>query len=91
MLFTFRGSRLPGHKLDHMAKVGFFKRSQILKYIYRNKSLDRGAVWNMVLQKRINLTDNVIYEVEREQYDRVSKGSYLDLKVDKIELNFRQL
>ena len=45
----------------------------------------------MVLQKRINLTDNVIYEVEREQYDSLSKGSYLDLKVDKIELNFRQL
>ena len=91
VLFTYRGCRLPGHKLDHMAKVGFLKRSQILKYIYRNKSLDRGAVWNMVLQKRINLTDNVIYEVEREQYDRVSKGSYLDLKVDQIELNFRQL
>ena len=91
VLFTYRGSRLPGHKLDHIAKVGLLKRSQILKYIYRNKSLDRGAVWNMVLQKRINLTDNVIYEVEREQYDRVSKGSYLDLKVDQIELNFRQL
>ena len=84
-------SRLPGHKLDHMAKVGFLKRSQILKYIYRNKSLDRGAVWNKVLQKRINLTDNVIYEVEREQYDNVSKGSYLDLKVDKMALDFRQL
>ena len=52
VLFTYRGSRLPGHKLDHMAKVGFLKRSKILKYIYRNKSLDRGAVWNMVLQKK---------------------------------------
>ena len=73
VLFTYRESRLPGHKLDHMAKVGFLKRSQILKYIYRNKTLDRGAVWNMILQKRINLTDSVIYEVEREQYDSLKR------------------
>ena len=91
VLFTYRGSRLPGHKLDHTAKVGFLKNTQILKYIYRNKSLDRGAVWNMVLHKRINLNDNVIYEVEREQFDKVTKGSYLDLKVGKLELDFRQL
>ena len=45
----------------------------------------------MVLHKRINLNDNVIYEVEREQFDKVSRGSYLDLKVGKLELDFRQL
>ena len=91
VLFTFKESRLPKHKLDHQSKVGFLKNSQILKYIYRNKTLDRGAVWQMILQKKINLNDNAIYEVDRDQYEKVPKGSYLDLKVEKISLQFRQV
>ena len=91
VLFTYKESRLPKHKLDHQSKVGLLKKSQILKYIYRNKTLDRGAVWQMILQKKINLNDNVIYEVDRDQYEKVLKGSYLDLKVGKISMQFRQV
>ena len=91
VLFTYKESRLPKHKLDHQSKVGLLKKSQILKYIYRNKTLDRGAVWQMILQKKINLNDNVIYEVDRDQYDKVLKGSYLDLNVGKISMQFRQV
>ena len=68
VLFTYKESRLPKHKLDHQSKVGLLKKSQILKYIYRNRTLDRGAVWQMILQKKINLNDHVIYEVDRGQY-----------------------
>ena len=91
VLFTFKESRLPKHKLDHQSKVGFLKNSQILEYIYRNKTFDRGAVWQMILQKKINLNNNAIYEVDRDQYEKVPKGSYLDLKVEKISLQFRQV
>ena len=93
MLFTYKESRLPKHKLDHQSKVGFLKKktTNFEIYIYRNKTLDRGTVWNMILQKKINLNDNVIYEIDRDQYDKVLKGSYLDLKVGKMSIQFRQL
>ena len=69
VLFTFKESRLPKHKLDHNFKGSLLKNSHLLKYIYRDRNLDSHTVWNFIQQRKINLTHNVIYEVEKEQFD----------------------
>ena len=91
VLFTYKESRLPKQKLDHNSKVSLLKNSQLLKYIYRDRNLDSRTVWNYIQQRKINLTHNVIYEVEKGQFDKVSKGSYLDLRTEKLSMEVWQL
>ena len=90
VLFTFRDSKLPRHRVDHNTIVKHIKTSQILRYIYRNKGFKEGMVWSMIQKKQVNLTHCTIYDVDKEQYDRVRQGQYLDLKLEKLALAVRQ-
>ena len=76
--------------MDHNTIVKHIKTSQILRYIYRNKGLKEGMVWSMIQKKQINLTNCTIYDVDKEQYDRVRQGQYLDLKLEKLAFAERQ-
>ena len=71
VLLILRESRLPRHKMDHCSKVGFLKNSEILEYMYQNKRLNKEKVWNMILQKKINLVHRMVYEPDQKHYERV--------------------
>ena len=90
VLFTFRESKLPRHKMDHNTIVKYIKTSQMQRYIYWNKRFKEGTVWSMIQKKLVNLTNCIIYDVDKEQHDRVRQGQYLDLKLEKLAFAVRQ-
>ena len=83
VLITYRGSNVPEKKMTHSAKLNFIQRSGILKYVYRNKMYSSQRVKEFIAQGKVDLGNAAMYRVDRDQFDKVNMGQYMELQLEK--------
>ena len=83
VLLTYRGSNVPEKKMAHLAKLNFIQKSGTLKYVYQNKMYSSQKVKEFITQRKVDLGNAVMYRVDRDQFDKVIMGQYMELQLEK--------
>ena len=81
VLITYKGSNFPEEKLSHTAMLSYIQKSKILKYIYQSRQYSREMVKNLIVQRKIDLSNVEMYKVDKDQYDKVAMGQYMELQL----------
>ena len=81
VLITYKGSNFPEKKLSHTTVLSYIQKSKILKYIYQSRQYNREMVKNLIAQRKIDLSTIEIYKVDKEQYNKVAMGQYMELQL----------
>ena len=58
------------------------QKSGMLKYVYQNKMYSSQKVKEFIAQKKVDLGNTIMYKVDRDEFDKIITGQYMELQLE---------